>query len=268
MTPTPPRPSTPPTSPPGTPPLPGERLTRFLDHTAGWLAARPGLAAVPLLLAAGVVVARRVRLRRRQTRLARHARYLTITPPAVVEPAGAAGWWANLYELLAPHRLRRLLAGVPHVAVEYRWAGRQLTIGVWLPGTVPAGPVLAAARAAWPGAAAAITQPTPPLPDGVAVGGLLGPALPGWYPINIDHEVDPMRPLLAAAAGLHPAEHACVQILARPATPRQTRRLRAGAAALRTGHPAGGPLDPTTWLRGLLDLATPGPTRPTSTRPR
>src|SRR6266542_2769215 len=120
MTPTPPRPSTPPTSPPGTPPLPGERLTRFLDHTAGWLAARPGLAAVPLLLAAGVVVARRVRLRRRQ------------------------------------HRLRRLLAGVPHVAVEYRWAGRQLTIGVWLPGTVPAGPVLAAARAAWPGAAATV----------------------------------------------------------------------------------------------------------------
>ena len=41
--------------------------------------------------------------------------------------------------------------------------------------------------------------------------------------------------------------HACVQILARPATPRQIARLRRGAAALRTGQPpAGGLLDPAT----------------------
>jgi len=257
-----------PTSPPGAPQLPGERLTRFLDHAAGWLAARPWLAAVPLVLAAGAVAARRIWLRRRHARLAEHARYLTITPPAVVEPAGAAAWWANLYELLAPQRARRIRHGVPHLAVEYRWAGRQLTVGVWLPGTVPAGPVLAAARAAWPGAAATVVDLTPPLPvdAAAAVGGVLAPALPGWYPINADHDVDPMRPLLAAAAGLHPAEHACVQILARPATPRQTRRLRSGAAALRGGPPAAGLLDPASWLRGLLDLITPGPTHPTSAR--
>src|SRR5947209_4876150 len=78
------------------PELPGQRLTRFLDHGLGWLAPRPWLAAIPIALVAAGLVARRVWLRRRQTRLAQHARYLTITPPAQVEPVGAAAWWANL----------------------------------------------------------------------------------------------------------------------------------------------------------------------------
>src|SRR5690606_9757272 len=160
----------------------------------------------------------------------------------------------------------------------------------WVPGTVPAGPVAAAVRAAWPGAACTIDEVTAPIPGSAAetrpgrgalapalpawdplnadhhtdpmrplvgagcglpatapspgsaaetraVGGALAPALPAWYPRNVAHDTDPMRPLVEAGAGLHATEYACVQVLARPATPRQVARLRKGAAALRTGKP-------------------------------
>lgn len=262
--------SMPPAPGPGQPELPGERLARHVHTAARWLADQPWLAAVALAAVVGGLAVRRLLLRRRAERLRKHARYVTLTPPVEVDAAGAGVWWANLYELLSPRPARRVLRGIPHVAVEYRWAGRQLTVGVWVPDTVPAGPVLAAARAAWPGAAVAAVDPKPPLPiDAVAVGGRLAPARPGWYPLRTDHDADPMRPLLSTAAGLHATEHACVQVLARPATPRQARRLRRGAAALRTGRPSTGPLDPTSWVRGLLDLATPGPAgHPTSARAR
>ena len=64
------------TSPPGSPQpeLPGERLTRFLAHTMAWLSAHPWIAAVPLALLVAAMVTRGVWLRRRQSRLARHAR--------------------------------------------------------------------------------------------------------------------------------------------------------------------------------------------------
>jgi hypothetical protein len=52
-----------------------------------------------------------------------------------------------------------------------------------------------------------------------------------------------------------------VQVLARPAAPRQVSRVRRGAAGLRGARPPGGLLDPTAWARELLDLLTPGPSR-------
>ena len=147
--------------------------------------------------------------------------------------------------------------------MEYRWAGRALTIHVWLPGTVPAGPVAAAVRAAWPGASATIADATDPVPvpsTGNTVrdeGGALAPAMPAWYPLEIDHDTDPTRALVAAGAGLSAGERACVQILARPAAPRRVTQARRAAAALRTGRPPGGGLlDPATWLRGGLNLLT------------
>ena len=112
----------------------------------------------------------------------------------------------------------RLRTGRPHLAVEYRWTGRELTIGVWVPGTVAAGPVAAAVRAAWPGATAVVTDPTDPIPaTGDVSAGVLAPAMPSWYPLRTDHDNDPMRALVAAATGLHGDEYACVQVLARPA---------------------------------------------------
>lgn len=246
---------------PGTPRLPGERLTDLLSHAAAWAAHRPWLAAALPAAVACAAAARGWWARRRQARLAGQPAYLSITPPAQVDPAGAAAWWANLYELLTPHRHRRLLRGTPHVGLEYQWSGRQLTIGVWLPAAVPAGPVAAAARAAWPGAATTILDRPPPLlpSAALAAGGTLTAARPGWYPLATDHDSDPARPLTEAAAGLHADEHACVQTLARPAAPARTTRLRRGAAALRTGRPPTSPLDPTTWLRAALTLLGPRP---------
>jgi energy-coupling factor transporter ATP-binding protein EcfA2 len=250
--------------------LPGERLTDLLTQAAGWVAHWPWLAAVAPAVLAAAVLTRAWWLRRRQARLAGQPRYLSITPPAQVDPAGAAAWWANLYELLAPQRRRRILRGTPHVALEYRWAGRKLTIGVWLPAAVPAVPVAAAVRAAWPGAATSILDaPAVPLPPAaLAEGGTLAAARPGWYPLTTDHTTDPVRPLVEAAAGLHRDEYACVQTLARPATPTRTGRLRRGAVALRTGRPPGGLLDPTTWIRGALNLLTARPAPRTLTASR
>jgi Type IV secretion-system coupling protein DNA-binding domain len=259
------------------PTQPHSRLVDLAGQVAGWLADRPWLAAVAGLMVAAVPAASAAVWRWRHRRLTTHAHQILITPPPEVDPAGAGAWWANLHDLLSPSRRRRLLYGVPHIAVEYRWAGRQLTIVVWVPGTVPASPVAAAIRAAWPGAACTVDEAAAPIPGSAAetraVGGALAPALPGWYPLNVDHDTDPMRPLVAAGAGLHATEQACVQVLARPATPRQVARLRKGAAALKTGtSPTGGPLDPTPLVRGGLnlvteivtELATPGPPRRTT----
>ena len=188
-----------------------------------------------------------------------------------MDQAGAAVFWATMAEILSAGWRRRLRDGRAHIAVEYRWTGRQLTIGVWVPGTLPTGPIQAAIRGAWPGAACTVTDTAPPplATDAVAVGGVLAPRLPAWYPLETDHTNDPMRTLIAAASNLHTAESACVQILARPATGRQIRRLRRGVQALRTGRPPRGFLDPATWLRVALDLGLElfGPTRRTPHHP-
>src|SRR6266545_465066 len=240
------------------PTAPHSHLVDLIQHAAGWVAHRPWLAGVAAAaVVAGIAVDAAVRGARHR-RLARHAHQVLITPPPEVDPAGAGAWWANAYELLAPAPWRRLLHGAPHVAVEYRWAGRQLTIVVWVPGQVATGPVAAAARAAWPGASTTVADADAPMPEAArAEGGALAPALPAWYPLEVDHDADPTRALVAAGSGLHAGERACVQILARPAAPRRVARLRKGAAALRTGRPPGGGLlDPTTWLRGALNVVT------------
>ncbi len=66
-------------------------------------------------------------------------------------------------------------------------------------------------------------------------GGALVPARAHCYPIATDHQSDPKRALLGAASHLRGTEAACVQVLARPATPRQVARLRASAAAVASG---------------------------------
>jgi hypothetical protein len=155
-----------------------------------------------------------------------------------------------------------------------------LTIWCWVPGPVPARLVAAAARAAWPGATTTVEDSVPPVPVGgrvrvrgsrrrspdlLAEGGVLALRLPAGYPLRADHDADPLRPLIQAAAQLGADQAACVQVLARPATPRQVARLRRHARALRTGQPSTG--HGSTMLAGLLvgglvrpilDLATPG----------
>ena len=213
----------------------------------------------------------------RHHRLTRHAQQVLITPPAQVDPHGAAAFWANLHGLLTPARWRRILHGAPHVAVEYRWTGRQLQILLWVPGTVPAAPIAAAARAAWPGAATTITPATDPLtpPPGHRLrvdGGALVLARPDAYPLATDHDADPCRALLGAATGLQGSEQAAVQVLTRPASPRHYARLRAAATALATGRatPSGLPERLAALVAGVLTglLTTTRATTRAGTTPR
>jgi hypothetical protein len=249
-------------------PGPARQAASALSIVVGWCVERPWwaalVAAALVALMAGCLLARVAVARSWRRRQAWHATCLTIVAPPEVDPAGAATFWATVAEILRPGWRRRLRDGRSPIAVEYRWSGRRLEIVLWVPGTVQIGPVQAAVRGAWPGAACTAAPAAPPMPvDALAVGGVLTPVLPAWYPLETDHYSDPLRTLIAAASQLHTAESACVQILARPATSRQVRRLRRGVQALRTGVPAGDVLDPATWLRGVLNVATEllGPTR-------
>jgi len=238
-------------------PGPSQWLLDTTPAAADWCRHRPWLALAAVLLVAAGAAGREVVSARRHARTTRHARLIIISPPPEVDPGGAATLWATLAEVLRTGWRRRLRDGRPHVAVEYRWSGRELTIGVWVPGTVHHGPIQAAIRGAWPGAACTVADADPPLPSPAAeVGGALRPILPAWYPLETDHDTDPMRTLIAAASDLHATESACVQVLTRPATTRQVRRLRRGVQGLRTGRPPRDILDPATGLRAVLDLVS------------
>jgi hypothetical protein len=257
--------------------LPGQRLVTFGHDLGAWMSAQPwhpALATAAMIAAAlaGQWAGRAVH-QWRHRRLATHAQQVLILPPPLVEPGGAGLWWANLAGLLRPSPWRRLIWGAAHIALEYRWSGRQLQIIVWVPATVSAGPIAAAARAAWPGASTRIEDATDPLPpvhpapepavSTRQVGAALVAALPPWYPLATaaDQDSDPLRALMAAGADLHASETACVQILARVAGPRRIARARAGAAALKTGQPAGTPFSPerllTAAVRTITDLLAP-----------
>ena len=128
-----------------------------------------GPVAGPLLAAAlTAALLGRAWLRRRQhAALAADARVITVLAPPLADPAGGEALWGNLGGLLRP-RWARLWHGQPHIGFEYTWAGPVMTIGVWVPGTVPPGMIERAIEAAWPGAHAVTTPATPPLPPGCA----------------------------------------------------------------------------------------------------
>src|SRR5947199_348083 len=81
----------------------------------------------------------------------------------------------------------------------------------------------------------------------------------GWrHRLRVEHDTDPLRQLVAAGTGLRHHEHACIQVLARPAAPRRIARLRRTPAQLRDPAASRG-LDAAAPLRWLLDALTPGP---------
>src|SRR6266536_1178230 len=125
-------------------------LGRFLTHPGQMLAdlAHHALAAArtygpwagPVLLAAALLAwAAHQRLaRRRHARLADGARHVTILPPPQVDRAGAEAMWGHLTGLLRP-AWKRLTTGQPHLCWEYSWSRAGISIGLWVPGTVPPG---------------------------------------------------------------------------------------------------------------------------------
>ncbi|WP_431895486.1 type IV secretory system conjugative DNA transfer family protein [Micromonospora haikouensis] len=232
-----------------------------LVDAAVWATQRPWLAAVAAGLLVVWVAARNLVEIWRHRHHARGARLVTIAPPPEVDPRSAGAWWANLAGVLTPSWRRRLLYGSPHVVWQYTWSGRQLLISIWVPGTVPPGAVEAAVRAAWPNSATTTdTNPPPPIPLHAhpATGGHLLPVFAEWLPFATDHDADPLRPLMSAGAQLNPGEYACVQILARPATPRRAARARRAAGWLRAGKTAVPAINPAAPLLWLLDAFLPG----------
>ncbi|WP_344140917.1 type IV secretory system conjugative DNA transfer family protein [Polymorphospora rubra] len=228
---------------------------------AVWVVQRPWLAAVAAgLLVLAVAVRNLVEVCQHRHH-ARGARLVMIAPPPEVDPHSAAAWWANLAGILTPSRRRRLLYGTPHVVWQYTWSGRQLLISIWVPGTVPPGAVEAAVRAAWPNSATTTDDtPGPPIPLHAhpASGGHLLPVHAEWLPLATDHDTDPLRPLMSAGAQLNTGEYACVQVLARPATPRRAARARRAAGRLRAGKTALPAVNPAAPLLWLLDIFIPG----------
>ncbi|MDT4992143.1 MAG: hypothetical protein QOH97_2035, partial [Actinoplanes sp.] len=238
-----------------------------------WVTVRPWLALVAAVFVVGAVFARDQLLAWRHQRFAVGARWLTIAAPPEVTPEAAAAFWTTLVGVLTPSAWRRRIYGYPHVGWEYTWTGRALTIRVWVPGTVPPGAVEAAVRAAWPASTFTVADAAGPIPAEVAdqVGGAHWPQHTDALPLRSEHDTDPLRALLAAGAEVRNGEHACVQVLARPAPARRVRAARRAAATSAT-HPHGWPdlaartvngaarlaVEPLLWL---LDAFTPGPSR-------
>jgi Type IV secretion-system coupling protein DNA-binding domain len=249
-------------SPHNGPDLSGPSL--FLRHLGSWTWHRPWLALVTLAILVFAAMARAAIRTWRHRRHAVNARLITVAPPPEVDPAGAGALWANLTGTLAPSRRVRLIHGIPHVVWQYAWTGRQLSISVWVPGTVAAGTVEAAIRAAWPGSAITTTDPSAPIPGTatVAGGGHLLPVHGDWLPFATEHAVDPLRAVLAAGGGLRPGEYACVQVLARPARPRRARRARWVAGRIRDGIPALPVFDPGVLVRAILNAFSTDTRRP------
>jgi hypothetical protein len=92
-------------------------------------------------------------------------------------------------------------------------------------------------------------QPTP-----VTVASELVLSGPEWFPLGGQQGPDPLRLVLGQLAGLTGDEQAVVQIVARPATAREQRRLLAAGKRIRAGQP-------TSRTLRLLDVVLPGPPR-------
>jgi hypothetical protein len=245
---------------------PTTAATRLLGHAAGWTLHRPWLAGLFVAGLLAYIAASNLLAGWRHRHHATDARLVSIAAPPQAEPAGAAALWANLAGVLTPSRRRRLLYGTPHVAFQYTWTGRQLTIAVWVPASIPHGAVEAAVRGAWPGATLTSGPATDPIPDQVdaQTGGQLLPRHAEWLPLRTDHDTDPLRALIAAGSQLHGGEHACVQVLARPARARRTARARRAAARMRDGKSAVPVINPAAPLLWAIDLLTT-PARRTGT---
>src|SRR5713101_598714 len=81
---------------------------------------------------------------------------------------------------------------------------------------------------------------------------------PDWFPLGGQDTPDPLRLVLGQLADLADDEQALVQVVARPATTREQRRMLAAGKRIRAGQP-------TSRLLRLLELVLPGPPRPRPT---
>jgi Type IV secretion-system coupling protein DNA-binding domain/TraM recognition site of TraD and TraG len=191
----------------------------------------PALLAAALMLAAAVLVLGHVRRRR----LARGARVVTVGVPPEVDTGGAVLLWSALHDLIRP-RLSRLMNGQPHLSWEVVASEAGTRFRVWVPASIPPGLIERAVASAWPGASTA-TQDAPDdrFTGAVQVASELALSGPDWFSLNAAMKPDPLPLILGQLSGLRGEQRALVQVLARPATTREQRRLRMAARRLRAG---------------------------------
>jgi hypothetical protein len=194
----------------------------------------PVLGALLLVAGTGVLAARLLQ----GHRLPRGGRLVRIGVPPEVRPQAALLLWSALHDLLRP-RLVRLLSGQPHLSWEITGSETGTTFRLWVPRRVPAALVERAVSSAWPGAAITIE------PAGVAerdekmvrLVSELVLSGPDWFSLDAGMSPDPLPPILGQLADMDEGEHSLVQVLARPATWHEQRRLRTAARCIRAGIP-------------------------------
>jgi hypothetical protein len=196
--------------------------------------------------------------RRRGRRLATGARLVRIAVPPEVDPQAADLLWKTLHDLLRP-RLARLLQGQPHLGWEISADRSGSAFRLWLPGSIPPGLVERALAAAWPGTSVSAEARVPPSRfEGWLACCKLRLSGPEWRLLGGSEGPDPLRLVLGQLAGLADGEQALVQLLVRPATVREQRRLLTVARRLKAGQPG----RPLTRLLDLLDPTPAPPQRP------
>jgi hypothetical protein len=228
---------------------PAPQVQRWLDEPNRPLRSLPTLAhhalsnVEPFLPILAVLVAGALALalllgRVRRWRLARGARLVRIGIPPEVQPQGALLLWSALHDLLLPNPAR-LLTGQPHISWEISASEDGTVFQLWVPRVIPLGLIERAVESAWPGASTsiqAVAQPAPARPPLVSELVIAGP---DWFSLDSAMNPDPLRVILGQLSGLSEGESALVQVLARPATAREQRRLRMTARRLRAGVPTG-----------------------------
>ncbi len=222
-------------------------LERLLDEPARPIHSLPSIAHHALSVVehfAPVVVTATLALgltalvlgRARGRRLVRGARVVTIgVPPEVDAGGGALLLWSALHDLIRPH-FSRLIGGQPHLAWEVVASEAGTTFRVWVPEAIPPGLIERAVSSAWPGASTT-TEPASAhdATDGALVASELTLSGPDWFSLNAAMKPDPLPLILGQLSGLRGKQSALVQVLARPATTRERRRLRMAARRLRAG---------------------------------
>jgi hypothetical protein len=191
----------------------------------------PVALAVALAFGLAVLVLRRAR----RHRLVRGARVVTIgVPPEVDAGGGALLLWSALHDLIRSH-FSRLIGGQPHLAWEIVASEAGTTFRVWAPESIPPGLIERAVSSAWPGASTS-TQPAALEPIGRTLAASeLTLSGADWFALDATMKPDPLPLILGQLSGLRGDHRALVQVLARPATEREQRRLRFAARRLRAG---------------------------------
>ncbi|MDA8291183.1 MAG: type IV secretion system DNA-binding domain-containing protein [Actinomycetota bacterium] len=266
----------------GTSPSPNGPLAHFLrdpsatlhhlGHVLAHLAVMAATHVVPPLLGAVVLIvvlralARRLGARRAPDDIA----YLEVLPPPSVERAGAAAFWANVHGLLGRGHL---FSARPQVAFEIGIAGEQVRFGLVAP-RAEATHLARAVAAAWPGATAVPLATADWWSSGTALAGQeLRFRRQSWYPIATEHDLDPLRAVLGAAAELTEDEHALVQMVCRPAPRRISAKAERAVLGLQ-GIAAPGPVQSVlgpvarTILDAITTLLTPGTSSSARRTPR